>query len=309
MSINRIRITTRESPLALWQAEHVRAELIKCHTGLEVELIGITTQGDIILDKPLMEVGGKGLFIKELEQVMLDGNADIAVHSMKDVTIDFPPGLSLPVIMQREDPRDVLISNKYDSLDDLPEGAVIGTSSLRRQCQLKSHRPDFRITTLRGNVGTRLKKLDEGQYDAIILASAGVTRLGLTGLVKQYISVDVMLPAVGQGAIGIETRSEDKDVIALISPLSDTLTTTQMQAERAFSKKLYGGCHLPIAALATIEADTLSISGLVGEVDGSRVISGHIQGPVKEAVSLGERLGESLLEQGADEILRKLLND
>jgi hydroxymethylbilane synthase len=309
MSINRIRITTRESPLALWQAEHVRAELIKCHTGLEVELIGITTQGDIILDKPLMEVGGKGLFIKELEQVMLDGNADIAVHSMKDVTIDFPPGLSLPVIMQREDPRDVLISNKYDSLDDLPEGAVIGTSSLRRQCQLKSHRPDFRITTLRGNVGTRLKKLDEGQYDAIILASAGVTRLGLTGLVKQYISVDVMLPAVGQGAIGIETRSEDEDVIALISPLSDTLTTTQMQAERAFSKKLYGGCHLPIAALATIEADTLSISGLVGEVDGSRVISGHIQGPVKEAVSLGERLGESLLEQGADEILRKLLND
>lgn len=309
MSINRIRITTRESPLALWQAEHVRAELIKCHTGLEVELIGITTQGDIILDKPLMEVGGKGLFIKELEQVMLDGNADIAVHSMKDVTIDFPPGLSLPVIMQREDPRDVLISNKYDSLDDLPEGAVIGTSSLRRQCQLRSHRPDFRITTLRGNVGTRLKKLDEGQYDAIILASAGVTRLGLTGLVKQYISVDVMLPAVGQGAIGIETRSEDEDVIALISPLSDTLTTTQIRAERAFSKKLYGGCHLPIAALATIEADTLSISGLVGEVDGSRVISGHIQGPVKEAVSLGEQLGESLLEQGADEILRKLLND
>jgi hydroxymethylbilane synthase len=309
MSINRIRITTRESPLALWQAEHVRAELIKCHTGLEVELIGITTQGDIILDKPLMEVGGKGLFIKELEQVMLDGNADIAVHSMKDVTIDFPPGLSLPVIMQREDPRDVLISNKYDSLADLPEGAVIGTSSLRRQCQLRSHRPDFRITTLRGNVGTRLRKLDEGQCDAIVLASAGVTRLGLTGRVKQYISVDVMLPAVGQGAIGIETRSEDKDVIALISPLSDTLTTTQMRAERAFSKKLYGGCHLPIAALATIEADTLSISGLVGEVDGSRVISGHIQGPVKEAVLLGEQLGESLLEQGADEILRKLLND
>jgi len=307
--MKRIRITTRESPLALWQAEHVRDELIKHHSNLEVELIGVTTQGDIILDKPLSSVGGKGLFIKELEQVMLEDRADLAVHSMKDVTVDFPPGLDLPVIMQRADPRDVLISNKYNSLDDLPRGAVIGTSSLRRQCQLKAYRPDCKTITLRGNVGTRLRKLDEGQYDAIVLASAGVSRLGLTERIRQYLPIEIMLPSVGQGAIGIETRANDKTTHEIIKPLADPLTTNILSAERAFSRKLYGGCHLPIAAYATITDSTLSLRGLVGRVDGSEVLTDSITGTVNEAAYLGEELGEILLQRGADKILRELVHD
>ncbi len=309
MSINRIRITTRESPLALWQAKHVRNELIKHHPELAVELIGITTQGDIILDKPLVDVGGKGLFIKELEQVILEDRADIAVHSMKDVTVDFPPGLALPVIMRRTDPRDVLISNAYSTVDELPDGAVVGTSSLRRQCQLKAYRPDLQVANLRGNVGTRLRKLDEGQYDAIVLASAGVTRLGLSDRIRQYLPLDIMLPAVGQGAIGIETREDDGAVIELIKPLSDHETTLQLRAERAFSKKLFGGCHLPIAAHTTVEGENLIMRGMVGQLDGKKVVADLASGPVSEPESVGEGLADKLLGQGADAILRELLDE
>ena len=309
MSIELVRIATRESPLASWQANHVRTELLKLYPGLTVELISIKTQGDIILDTPLSAVGGKGLFIKELEQTLLDNTADIAVHSMKDVTIDLPTGLELAVIMKREDPRDVFISNHYQRLIDLPQGACVGTSSLRRQCQLRACRPDLVVKDLRGNVGTRLRKLDKGEYDAIVLAAAGMIRLQLENQVKEYLSEDIMVPAVGQGAIGIETRQDDREIINILKPLNDPVTTIQLQAERAFSRRLYGGCQLPIAAYAEISGDDIFMSGLVGSVDGKRIIKDGVAGKINEPGLLGTQLAEKLLDQGADEILQELIHD
>ena len=308
MSISNISIATRESPLAMWQAEHVRSELMKWHPGLSVELVAMTTQGDRILDTPLFTVGGKGLFIKELEHSLLNGSADIAVHSMKDVTIDLPEGLALPVIMKRADPRDVFISNHYQSLDELPEGSTVGTSSMRRRCQLHAYRPDLKLKDLRGNVGTRLRKLDEDQFDAIVLAAAGVTRLGFEERIREYLEPEVMLAAIGQGAIGIETRANDPAVMNIIEPLDDALTKTQLIAERAFSRKLYGGCQLPIAAHAQIRGKQLVIRGLVGSPDGKTIITDELDGLTENAEMLGLQLAQILLNKGADVILRGLIH-
>jgi hydroxymethylbilane synthase len=308
MSISNINIATRESPLAMWQAEHVRSELMKLHPGLRVELVAMTTQGDRILDTPLFTVGGKGLFIKELEHSLINGRADIAVHSMKDVTIDLPEGLALPVIMKRADPRDVFISNHFRSLDELPEGSIIGTSSLRRQCQLYAYRPDLKLKDLRGNVGTRLRKLDEDQFDAIVLAAAGVIRLGFEERICEYLEPEVMLAAIGQGAIGIETRANDPAVLNIIKLLNDESTKTQLIAERAFSRKLYGGCQLPIAAHAQITGAQLVIRGLVGSPDGKTIITDELVGLAENAETLGLQLAQRLLNKGADVILRELIH-
>ncbi|MFZ0788700.1 MAG: hydroxymethylbilane synthase, partial [Chromatiaceae bacterium] len=252
-----LRIATRKSPLALWQAEHAAAALTAAHPGLVVEIVGMTTKGDRILDAPLAKVGGKGLFVKELEQGMLTGEADIAVHSMKDVPVDFPDGLHLAVILEREDPLDALVSNRFESLAALPAGARVGTSSLRRQCQLAARRPDLRIEPLRGNVNTRLAKLDGGDYDAIILAAAGLIRLGFESRIRARISPQDSLPAIGQGAIGIECRTEDPRVNTLISPLHHGDTALRVRAERAMNARLHGGCQVPIAGHATLAGGTL----------------------------------------------------
>jgi len=301
-----IRIATRKSPLAMWQAEHVAAELKRIHPGLQVELLGMTTQGDKILDTPLAKIGGKGLFIKELEQGLLSGEADIAVHSMKDVPVELPDGLHLAVIMQREDPRDAFVSNLYKDLDGLPEGACVGTSSLRRQSQLAERRPDLRITSLRGNVNTRLRKLDEGEYDAIILASAGLKRLGFQERITAFIAPEQSLPAIGQGAVGIECRADDAQINALIAPLHHGETASCVLAERAMNQRLNGGCQVPIAGYAMLESGNLWLRGLVGEPDGSRIIRGEVEGTPEEAESMGIGLAERLLEWGADGILEAL---
>lgn len=306
--MKKIRIATRNSPLALWQAGHVRDQLQKLYPGLAVELIAIRTQGDKILDKPLSDIGGKGLFLKELEQQLLARSADIAVHSMKDVTIDLQAGLKLAVIMQRADPRDVLISNNFSTLSNLPEGSRIGTSSLRRQSQLKAKRPDLMIMNLRGNIGTRLRKLDNQEYDGIILAAAGILRLRLDHRIKEYLSTDIMLPAVGQGAIGIETRSDDQEVQQILQPLNDPDTVFQLTAERAFSGRLYGSCQLPMAAYAEASGDELYLRGLVGSVDGSEIVAGEIRGSKSDAENIGLQLAETLLQKGADRILQELIN-
>ncbi len=309
MSNNTIRIATRKSPLALWQAEHVRAALMAAHPGLQVEIHGMTTRGDKILDTPLAKIGGKGLFVKELEVGMLEGAADIAVHSMKDVPVDFPAGLQLAVILEREDPRDAFVSNNYDSIEDLPQGAKLGTASLRRQCQISAYRPDLEILPLRGNVNTRLSKLDNGEYDAIILAAAGLKRLGFDDRIRSALSPQQSLPAIGQGAIGIECRSDDERVQALLQPLHHEQTAVCVAAERAMNERLNGGCQVPIAGYATLDGERLSISGLVGEPDGSRILRKQISGKIEEAAALGASIAESLLEQGADEILQQLYHD
>jgi hydroxymethylbilane synthase len=308
MYVNKLRIATRISPLAQWQACHVKDQLCQIHSDLEVELVNIKTEGDKILDTTLSNVGGKGLFIKELEEALLSNSADIAVHSMKDVTIDIPSGLTLSTMMKREDPRDVFISNEYKSLVDLPPGARVGTSSLRRQCQIKAKRPDLEIQDLRGNIGTRLRKLDDGIYDAIILAAAGVKRLGVKHVVKEYLDIKTLLPAIGQGVIGIEVRKNDHDVHDLVKPLNDSLTQQGVEAERAFSRRLFGGCQLPIAAYAIIENNNLQLEGMVGRVNGEEIISGSIEGPLKEREELGCKLAEQLLSQGADIVLQEILN-
>lgn len=303
-----IRIATRKSPLALWQAEHVQQLLQQSFSELAVKLIPMTTEGDRFLSAPLSSIGGKGLFIKELEQALIENKADIAVHSMKDVTVDFPEGLELSVIMQREDPRDAFISNQYDELSSLPQAAIVGTSSVRRQCQIRKLRPDLQIKDLRGNVGTRLAKLDEGQYDAIILAAAGIKRLGLQHRIREYISPDILLPAVGQAAIGIETRTGDEKTLSYIRLLQDANSTICVEAERAFSRTLFGGCQLPIAAHAELKAGVLSMQGLVGRIDGTELIIDSNRGPESKAESLGVQLAERLLSNGADKILRELIN-
>jgi hydroxymethylbilane synthase len=306
MSQKTIRIATRKSPLALWQAEHVAAELKKAHPGIQVELLGMSTKGDKILDTPLAKIGGKGLFIKELEQGMLDGRADIAVHSMKDVPVELPAGLHLPVIMQREDPRDAFVSNEYANFNELPKGARVGTSSLRRQCQLLEARPDLMIRTLRGNVNSRLRKLDEGEYDAIILASAGLIRLGFEARIKAKIGPEQSLPAIGQGAVGVECRSDDNEINALLAPLHHQDTACCVRAERAMNQRLNGGCQVPIAGYAMLESSHLWLRGLVGEPDGGRIIRGEVEGTPDEAEEMGAGLAERLLEWGAEEILATL---
>jgi len=301
---NSVRIATRESALAIWQAEHVRACLGKVHPGLRVELVPMTTRGDNILDSPLAKVGGKGLFVKELEQAMLDDRADIAVHSMKDVPVDFPDGLELAVILERENPRDAFVSNNFANLDALPDGARVGTSSLRRQCQLRKLLYDIEILDLRGNVNTRLAKLDDGNYDAIILACAGLKRLGFVERIRQELGAEVMLPAIGQGAIGIECRSDDTGTRALIAPLADQTTTVRVRCERAMNTRLMGGCQVPIAGFAELEGQSLMLRGLVGNPDGSEIVRGSVEGPADQAEPLGIRLAEELLSRGADRILR-----
>jgi hydroxymethylbilane synthase len=304
-----LRIATRKSPLAMWQAEHVADALRRAHPGLEVTILGMSTQGDKILDTPLAKIGGKGLFVKELEYRMLEGDADIAVHSMKDVPVDLPPGLHLSVILEREDPRDAFVSNLHTNLGDLGEGARVGTSSLRRQCQLADRRPDLEITPLRGNVNTRLRKLDDGEYDAIILASAGLLRLGFAERIQDFISIVDSLPAIGQGAIGIECRSDDTRVNTLLAPLHHPQTAACVSAERALNRRLEGGCQVPIGGHATLIDGDLTLRGLVGTVDGSEIVRGEIRGPRAEADRLGSALAEELLEHGAAEILRELYAD
>ena len=309
MSKDTITIATRKSPLAMWQAEHVKARLEQAHPGINVILLGMSTQGDKILDTPLAKIGGKGLFVKELEQGMLDGKADIAVHSMKDVPVAFPEGLHLPVIMQREDPRDAFVSNKFESIDDLPEGAVVGTSSLRRQCQISHHRPDLEIRPLRGNVNTRLAKLDNGDYDAVILAGAGLIRLDFESRIRNLIPVEFSLPAIGQGAIGIECRTSDEEVNQLLKPLHHDVTATCVLAERAMNNRLEGGCQVPIGGHAVLDGDALYLRGLVGSVDGKDIIRAESTGAIKDSEAIGTQVAETLLENGADKILKALYED
>lgn len=301
-----IRIATRQSPLALWQAHYVKDALQAAHPGLEVELVTMVTRGDVILDTPLAKVGGKGLFVKELEVAMLEGRADLAVHSMKDVPVDFPEGLGLVTICEREDPRDAFVSNTYASLDELPHGAIVGTCSLRRQCQMKEARPDLVIKELRGNVGTRLGKLDAGEFDAIILAAAGLKRLKLEQRIRSFIEPEQSLPAVGQGAVGIECRLDDTRLRELLAPLSHAETTDRVLCERAMNLTLEGGCQVPIGSYALLEGDDLWLRALVGEPDGSHIVRGEIRGPRQDAERLGVELANQLLANGARDILTKL---
>jgi hydroxymethylbilane synthase len=298
-----LRIATRKSPLALWQANHVREALQARNPGLKVELLTMTTQGDKILDTPLAKVGGKGLFVKELELGMLEGRADLAVHSMKDVPVEFPEGLGLAAVLPREDPRDALISNKYSGIDALPEGARVGTSSLRRQCQLRARRPDLRVLDLRGNVNTRLQKLDDGQYDAIMLAAAGVRRMGWEARITELLAPEQFLPAIGQGAIGIELRADDARTRELVTALNDPQTATRIAAERALNEGLQGGCQVPIAGYAELGHGVIVLRALVGRPDGSELVQGVISGKPEDAVELGQILADDLLSRGAREIL------
>ncbi|KUE78559.1 porphobilinogen deaminase [Aeromonas schubertii] len=306
MSVRTLRIATRKSPLALWQANFVKAQLEAIHPDLQVELVPMSTQGDKILDTPLAKVGGKGLFVKELETAMLEGRADIAVHSMKDVPVEFPEGLGLHTICEREDPRDAFVSNHFATLDALPLGAVVGTSSLRRQCQLRASRPDLEIRDLRGNVNTRLAKLDAGEYDAIILAAAGLKRLEMAHRITAFIEPEQSLPANGQGAVGIECRLNDDAVKALLAPLEHTETRTRVLTERAMNRALQGGCQVPIGAYALVEGDQIWLRGLVGSPDGSQMLHDEIRGPLADGESLGEALAERLLAAGADRILAEV---
>ena len=307
-SIKKVRIATRKSPLALWQAEYVKAQLMSHNPSLQVELIAMSTKGDKLLDTPLAKVGGKGLFVKELEVAMLEGRADIAVHSMKDVPMEFPPGLELAVICEREDPLDAFVSNHYQNLAELPDGAVVGTSSLRRQCQVRAHFPKLQIKELRGNVNTRLGKLDAGEYDAIILASAGLIRLEMGHRITDKINATLSLPAGGQGAVGIECRSDDLDIQVLLAPLHHKDSASCVLAERAVNRHLQGGCQVPIACFAELDASgaSLALRGLVGSIDGTQILRADIQGHRDNAEQLGVQLAEQLLAAGAGEILAEV---
>ncbi len=300
-----VRIATRESPLALWQAEYVKAELEKFHPGIKVELLGMTTKGDVLLDSPLSKIGGKGLFVKELEVAMLANEADIAVHSMKDVPMEFPEGLGLAVICPREKPTDAFVSNNYKVLDELPQGAVVGTSSLRREAQIRAKRPDLQIKTLRGNVNTRLRKLDEGQYDAIILATAGLMRLKMNDRIASEITPEESLPAGGQGAVGIECRLDDTATLELLKPLHDPETAYRVIAERAMNRRLEGGCQVPIACFATLNdaGDELYLRGLVASTDGTEILRDELRNSPDNAEAMGIELAERLLDAGAAKIL------
>ena len=304
---SRLVIATRASRLALWQAEHVQARLRALYPQCEVSLLKMTTRGDQILDRTLSKVGGKGLFVKELETALLDGRADLAVHSLKDVPVDLKTPFSLPVVMEREDPRDAFVSSRYASLDDLPEGAVVGTSSLRREAQLRARYPGLDVRPLRGNLDTRLGKLDKGDYDAIILAAAGLQRLGLPERIRALIEPAVSLPAAGQGALGIEILESRSDLAQWLQPLGNADTTACALAERAVSRVLGGSCQVPLAAYAQVQGDTLSVQALVAEPDGTRIVRSQKSGKVGDAVGLGEAAAHELLAQGADAILARLL--
>ncbi len=304
-----IRIATRKSALALWQAEHVKARLEQAHPGLKVSLVPMVSRGDKLLDAPLAKIGGKGLFVKELETAMLENQADIAVHSMKDVPMDFPEGLGLYCICEREDPRDAFVSNTYASLDALPAGSVVGTSSLRRQAQLLARRPDLKIQFLRGNVNTRLAKLDAGEYDAIILAAAGLIRLGFEERIRSSISAEDSLPAGGQGAVGIECRTADSEIHALLAPLHHRDTALRVTAERALNKHLNGGCQVPIACYAVLEGEQLWLRGLVGQPDGGLLLRAENRAPLAQAEQLGVQVAEALLAQGAAAILQAVYGE
>ena len=306
MAARTLKIATRKSPLALWQANFVKERLEALHPDLQVELVPMSTQGDKILDTPLAKVGGKGLFVKELETAMLEGRADIAVHSMKDVPVEFPDGLGLHTICEREDPRDAFVSNHFTQIDELPQGAVVGTSSLRRQCQLRAARPDLVIRDLRGNVNTRLAKLDAGEYDAIILAAAGLKRLEMAHRIAAFIEPEQSLPANGQGAVGIECRLDDHELHALLAPLEHPETRIRVLTERAMNRALQGGCQVPIGAYALVQGEEVWLRGLVGSPDGARVIRDEIRGPLAEGEALGHTLAQRLLAAGADVILAEV---
>ena len=327
-TLKTLNIATRKSPLAMWQAEHIKSRLESLYPELEVNLVTMVTQGDKILDTPLAKIGGKGLFVKELEQALYDGRADIAVHSLKDVPMQLPEGLILGTYCKRETPTDAFVSNNYDKLEDLPEGAVVGTASLRRQCQIKAFRPDLQIKSLRGNVQTRLSKLDAGEYDAIILATSGLKRVELSERIKQEIDIDISLPAVGQGALAIECRSDDEAVLELLKPLNDGQARIRLKAERALNRRLEGGCQVPIAAYAVIEKDsepsdqqtfqkTLWLRGRVGSEDGTTLLkaekrielSGDQAAREEQAEQLGIEVADELLSLGADSILAAIYSD
>jgi len=299
-----IKIATRKSPLALWQAENVKSKLELHHPGLSVVLVEMTTKGDQILNSPLSKIGGKGLFIKELEVGMMEGKADIAVHSMKDVPYELPQGFEIGAILERENPFDAFVSNSFDNLEDLPQGARVGTCSMRRMVQIKSLRSDLTILDLRGNVNTRLGKLDNDEYDAIILACAGLIRLGFEHRINQQLSQDISLPAVGQGAVGIEIREDDIAIKQLLSPLIDNETTTRVSAERAMNKRLEGGCSVAIAGYSTINKDIITMTGLVGSVNSGEILKQKASGPAQSAEVLGVEIADKLISLGAKEILR-----
>lgn len=303
---DRLVIATRKSPLALWQAEHVAGRLRQLHPGLEVTLLPMSTQGDRILDTPLAKIGGKGLFVKELEQGLLSGAADIAVHSMKDVPVSLPEGLHLGAILEREDPRDAFVSVHFQRLEALPLNARLGTASLRRQAQIAADRPDLQILSLRGNVNTRLKKLASGEFDAIILAASGLMRLGMDQEIRSRLTPEQSLPAIGQGALGIECRVDDDRINALIAPLIHQATSICVRAERAMNTRLMGGCQVPIAGYAELDAHGLRMRGLVAEVDGSRIIRAERRDRPENAELLGLALAEELLSKGAGAILKSL---
>ncbi|MGD8379928.1 MAG: hydroxymethylbilane synthase [Gammaproteobacteria bacterium] len=306
MSQATLRIATRKSTLALWQAEHVAARLRDAHRGLRVEIVPMSTRGDERLDAPLARIGGKGLFMKELEKAMIDGLADIAVHSMKDVPAELPEGMLLPVVMERGDPRDAFVSNDCARFEELPDGARVGTSSLRRQCQLMQRRPDLKVSFVRGNVQTRLGKLDGGQFDAIVLACAGLTRLGLAERIREHLDPAISLPAIGQGTVGIECLADDTATQALLAPLNHAQTWTRTLAERALNARLQGSCQVPIGGYAELDGDRLHLRGLVGSPDGRQVVKGEISGDADQAEQLGTRLAEDLLARGAGDILAQL---
>ncbi len=305
-TVARITIASRESALAMWQAHHVRQQLQALYPQLEINILGMTTAGDQILDSPLAKIGGKGLFVKELEQALADGRADIAVHSMKDVPMVLPEGFILAATGEREDPRDAFVSNRFKNLEDLPAGSVVGTSSLRRQCQIQARFPSFRIESLRGNVQTRLRKLDEGQYAAIILAAAGLKRLGLGDRITALLPTGQSLPAVGQGALGIECRAGREDLVDLLAPLNHPDTAACVAAERAMSRALAGSCQVPLGGYAEISAGKLGLRGFVSSVDGVRMVRAEVAGKPEDAEMLGKELAQRLIGMGADKILAEL---
>ena len=306
VGMTKITIATRESALAMWQAHHIQRRLRALYPQLEVAILGMTTTGDQILDSPLSKIGGKGLFIKELETALEEGRADLAVHSMKDVPMTLPEGFALAVICDREDPRDAFVSNRYSQLDALPAGSVVGTSSLRRQCQLQARYPQLKIESLRGNVQTRLRKLDEGQYDAIILAAAGLKRLELGERITALLAAEQSLPAVGQGALGIECRADRADMLALLAPLNSPESAACVSAERAMSRKLNGSCQVPLGGYAEIKNGTLWLRGFVASIDGRRMVRDEVRGTPDQAEALGAELAQRLIAQGAGEILAEL---
>lgn len=307
LSPQKIVIASRESLLAMWQAKHIQKRLSGLYPQTEISILGMTTRGDQILDQSLSKIGGKGLFIKELEQALEDGRADIAVHSMKDMPMNVPDGFALAAITEREDPRDAFVSNRYRSLNELPEGSIVGTSSLRRESQLRAQFPHLKVEPLRGNVQTRLRKLDEGQYAAIILAAAGLKRLELSDRITALLSPEQSLPAVGQGALGIECRSDRADLIQLMQPLHHQETAFCVEAERAMSRVLGGSCQVPLGAFAEIASGTLQLRGFVAQPDGKRIVSDVLKGEPSAGIAMGQQLAEKLIKQGADEILATLV--